>query len=126
LPFNTFSTIWGFFEKAMVARSTSLMATHQSWGHSLHCFWGLFLPPFYYGSFKPSSCGGANFSSKEELIFPHICQNTLLSYIIIFQVFSCMSPLKHKGSNCCMITCQSCAFMLDHLLVDKCFANDVE
>jgi hypothetical protein len=57
------------------------------------------------------------------MTFPHICQNTLLSYIIIFQVFSCMSPLKHNGSNCCMITCQSRAFMLDHLMVDKCFAR---
>ncbi len=66
LPFKTFSTIWGSFEKAMMAHSTSLVATHQSQGHSLRCFLGLFFHPSCYGLFKPSSYGGANFSSEEE------------------------------------------------------------
>ncbi len=40
--FNTFSTVWSFSKKAMMARSTSLVATHQSQGHSLHYLGGLF------------------------------------------------------------------------------------
>ncbi len=55
-----------FRKKTMVTYSTSLVATHQSWGHSLHCLWGLFLHPSCCDSFKPSSCGGTIFSSKEK------------------------------------------------------------
>jgi hypothetical protein len=57
--------IWHSSKKAMVARSTSLVATHQSWGHSLRYFWGLFLCPSCCGSFKLSSYGGANSSSEK-------------------------------------------------------------
>jgi hypothetical protein len=64
--------------------------------------------------------------SLRFMTFPHIRQNTLLSSIITFRMFFCISPLKHKWSNCCMTTCQSCAFMLDHLPLDKCFAKDAE
>ncbi len=64
--FNTSSIVWSSFKKVMVACSTSLVATHQSWGHSLSFFWGLSLCPSYCGSFKPSSCGGTNFSSEEN------------------------------------------------------------
>ncbi len=48
------------------------------------------------------------------MAFPHIYWNTILNHIISFGMFSCMNPLKHKGNNYCMTTCQSCAFMLDH------------
>ncbi len=65
-PFNASYTVWGAFEKAMVARSTSLMATHQSQGHSLRCLWGLSFHPSCCGSFKPSSYGVANSSSEKE------------------------------------------------------------
>ncbi len=65
-PFNASSTVWGSFEKTMVACSTSLVATHQSQGHSLRCLWGLSLHPSCCDSFKPSSYGVTNSSSKEE------------------------------------------------------------
>jgi len=52
----------------MVAGSTSLVATHQSQGHSLRYLWGLSLGPSSCGSFKPSSCNGANSSSEEEFV----------------------------------------------------------
>ncbi len=76
-----------------MARSTSLVAIHQSRGHSLRCLWGLSFDTCCEGSLDGLSFKIINSSSDEELGVDSLYTPSIIAS------FNGVSQLKVKGSS---------------------------